>query len=153
MWSTCVWFVLAPFLRLLWEIAPRQDRGSKTGGCSVAKSCPTPCDPTDCSMSGSSVLHCLLEFAQTHMHGIWPGTHHFPSVMLINWKRLLPQIHKFYSINNSVCRTSLAVQWLRFCLPMPGTWGSIPGQGIEILRAPAVWPINKFLKKISKAYT
>ena len=24
------------------------------------------CDPTDCSMSGFSVLHYLLEFAQTH---------------------------------------------------------------------------------------
>ena len=26
--------------------------------CSVAKSCPTLCDPMDCSMPGSSVLHC-----------------------------------------------------------------------------------------------
>ena len=31
--------------------------------CSVAKSCPTLCDPMDCSTSGSSVLHYILEFA------------------------------------------------------------------------------------------
>ena len=28
----------------------------------------TLCDPTDCSTSGFSVLHYLLEFAQTHVH-------------------------------------------------------------------------------------
>ena len=26
------------------------------------------CDPMDCSLPGSSVLHCLLEFAQIHDH-------------------------------------------------------------------------------------
>ena len=30
---------------------------------SVTKSCPTLCNPTDCNMPGSSVLHYLLEFA------------------------------------------------------------------------------------------
>ena len=29
--------------------------------------CPTFCDLVDCSMPGSSVLHCLLEFAQIHV--------------------------------------------------------------------------------------
>ena len=33
--------------------------------CSVAKSCPTLCDPLNCSMPGFPVLHCLLEFVQT----------------------------------------------------------------------------------------
>ena len=32
---------------------------------SVAQSCPTLCNPMDCSMPGFPVLHCLLEFAQT----------------------------------------------------------------------------------------
>ena len=36
--------------------------------CSVTKSCPTLCDPIDCSMPDFSVLHYLLEFAQTHVH-------------------------------------------------------------------------------------
>ena len=36
--------------------------------CSVTKSCPTLCDPTDCSTQGFSVLYHLLEFAQSHVH-------------------------------------------------------------------------------------
>ena len=36
--------------------------------CSVAKSCPTLCDPKDCSTPGFPVLHLLPEFAQTHVH-------------------------------------------------------------------------------------
>ena len=35
--------------------------------CSVAKLCPTLCDPTSCSTPGFSVYHCLSEFAQTHV--------------------------------------------------------------------------------------
>ena len=38
--------------------------------CSVAQSCPTLCDPMDCSTSGFPVLHHLLEFAQTHVHWV-----------------------------------------------------------------------------------
>ena len=38
--------------------------------CSVAQSCPTLCDPMDCSMPGFPVLHHLLEFAQTHVHWV-----------------------------------------------------------------------------------
>ena len=36
--------------------------------CSVAKSRTTLFDLRDCSMPGFSVLYCLLEFAQTHVH-------------------------------------------------------------------------------------
>ena len=39
-----------------------------SSSCSVAKSCPALCDLTNCSKSGSSVLRCLLEFAETHVH-------------------------------------------------------------------------------------
>ena len=38
--------------------------------CSVAKSCPTLCNPTDCSITGYSVPQCLLEFAQVRVHWI-----------------------------------------------------------------------------------
>ena len=34
--------------------------------CSVAQSCPTLCNPMDCSTSGFPVLHHLPEFAQSH---------------------------------------------------------------------------------------
>ena len=37
---------------------------------SVTQSCPTLCDPMHCSMPGFSVLHYLLEFAQTQVHWI-----------------------------------------------------------------------------------
>ena len=35
---------------------------------SVAQSCPTLCNPTDCSMPGLLVHHQLPEFTQTHVH-------------------------------------------------------------------------------------
>ena len=35
---------------------------------SVAQSCPTLCDPMDCSTPGFPVLHHLSELAQTHIH-------------------------------------------------------------------------------------
>ena len=38
---------------------------------SVAQSCPTLCDPMDCSTPGLPVHHQLPEFAQTHVH--WVG--------------------------------------------------------------------------------
>ena len=37
---------------------------------SVAQSCPTLCDPMDCSMPGLPVHHQLLEFTQTHVHWV-----------------------------------------------------------------------------------
>ena len=36
--------------------------------CLVTKSCPTLCNPMDCSMAGFPVLHYLLEFAQIPVH-------------------------------------------------------------------------------------
>ena len=37
---------------------------------SVTQSCPTHCDPMDCSMPGFPVHHQLLEFTQTHVHRV-----------------------------------------------------------------------------------
>ena len=37
---------------------------------SVAQSCPTLCDPINCSAPGLSVHHQLPEFTQTHVHGV-----------------------------------------------------------------------------------
>ena len=37
---------------------------------SVAQSCPTLCDPIDCSTPGLPVHHQLLEFTQTHVHWV-----------------------------------------------------------------------------------
>ena len=38
--------------------------------CSVAQSCPTLCDPMECSTPGFSVPHHLLKFAQVNVHCI-----------------------------------------------------------------------------------
>ena len=38
---------------------------------SITQSCPTLCDPMDCSMPGLPVHHQLPEFTQTHVH--WVG--------------------------------------------------------------------------------
>ena len=38
--------------------------------CSVAQSCPTLCDPMDCSTPGLPIPHHLPEFAQVHVHCI-----------------------------------------------------------------------------------
>ena len=37
---------------------------------SVAQSCPTLCDPMNCSTPGLPVHHQLLEFTQTHIHRV-----------------------------------------------------------------------------------
>ena len=37
---------------------------------SVAQSCPTPCDPMDCSTPGLPVHHQFSELAETHVHRV-----------------------------------------------------------------------------------
>ena len=44
---------------------------------SVTQSCPTLCDPMDCSTPVLPVYHQLLEFTQTHVH--WVGDAIYPS--------------------------------------------------------------------------
>ena len=39
----------------------------------ITKSCPTLCDPTDCSMPGFPVHHQYLELSQTHVHRVGDG--------------------------------------------------------------------------------
>ena len=38
--------------------------------CSVTQSCPTLCNPVDCSTPGFPVLHYILELIQTHVHPV-----------------------------------------------------------------------------------
>ena len=49
---------------------------------SVSQSCPTLCDPMDCSMPGFSVYHQLPELTQTHVH--WIGDTIQPSLPLLS---------------------------------------------------------------------
>ena len=43
------------------------NKGTSVHYSSVAQSCPTLCDPMECSMAGFPVHHQLLELAQTHV--------------------------------------------------------------------------------------
>ena len=63
--------------------------------CSVAQSCPTLCDPMDCSTPGFSVLHYLLESEQT------PGD----SEGLQHTRLLCP------SLSPGVCSDSCPLNW------------------------------------------
>ena len=62
--------------------------------CLVAKSCPTLCNPMDCSMPGFPVLHYLLEFAQTHVHWVYDAIFYLPLLLLPS---IFPSISFFSS--------------------------------------------------------
>ena len=70
---------------------------------SVAQSCPTFCDPMDCSTSGSTVHHQHPEFAQTHVHRVGdaiqpshPLSSHFPPAF-----NLSQHYHLFKRVSSS----------------------------------------------------
>ena len=58
--------------------------------CSVPKSCPTLCDPRDCSTPGFSVPHHLLEFTQVHVR--WIGDAIQPSHPLLSSSNIMSQV-------------------------------------------------------------
>ena len=87
--------------------------GSPHGNCccSVIKSYPTLCDLTDYSATGSPVLHCLPEFAQTHIHGVsdtiqpsHPLSPPSPSALSLS----LPSIRAFSN------ESALHIRWPKF---------------------------------------
>ena len=76
---------------------------------SVAQSCPTPCDPMDCSTPGLPVHHQLLEFTQTHVH--WVSDAIQPSHSLLSLL-LLPSI--FPSIRVFSNESALRIRWPKY---------------------------------------
>ena len=57
----------------------------------VTQSCPTLCDPMDYSTSGFTVLHHLVEFAQTHVHWVGDAIHHLiPCCPLFHLPSIFP---------------------------------------------------------------
>ena len=78
--------------------------------CSVAKSCPTLCDPVDCSTLGLPVNHQLLELAQTHVH--WAGKGIQPS------HPLLPSSPPAFSLSQH----QGLFQWAGFLHQWPKYW-------------------------------
>ena len=83
---------------------------------SIAHSCPTLCDPMNCSMPGLSVHHELLEATQTHVH--WVGDAIQPShplsspsppalnfsqhQCLFQWVSSLLQVAKYWSFSFNI---------------------------------------------------
>ena len=88
---------------------------------SVAQSCQTPCDPTNCSTPGLPVHHQLWEFTQSHVHRVGDAIQ--PSIL---------------------CRPLL------LCLQSLPAWGSFPrsqlfawgGQSIGLSASVSVLPMN-----------
>ena len=64
--------------------------------CSVTKLCPTLWDPMNCSTPGSPVLHCLLEFAQGHVHCVGDAIQpSYPLSPLLFLPSVFPSIRVF----------------------------------------------------------
>ena len=74
--------------------------------CSVAQSCPTLCDPRKGSVPGFPVLHCLQEFAQTHIHCSVTLSNHLilchPLLLLLS---ILPSLRGFHN------ESALGIRW------------------------------------------
>ena len=77
--------------------------------CPVPQSCPTLCNPMDCSIPGFSLLHFLLEFAQTHVHwvsdAIQPSHPLSPLLLLLS---VFPSIRVFFS------ESVLPIRWPKY---------------------------------------
>ena len=85
------------FLAFMCQAMPWWSLYSIKGGCcSVFKSCLTLCDCMDCSLPCFPVLHCLSDFAQTHVHwasdAIQPS-HPLSSLLLL--PSIFPSIRSF----------------------------------------------------------
>ena len=76
--------------------------------CSVTKSCPTLCNPMNCSTPGFPVLHHLLEFAQTHVHWVSDVIHYlipyYPQSLLASGS--LHQVANVLEFNFSISPSS-----------------------------------------------
>ena len=72
-------------------------------------SCLTLCDPMDCSMPGFPVLHCLLEFPQTHIHWVIDAIQpSHPLLPLLLLPSISPSIRVFSN------KSALCIRWLKY---------------------------------------
>ena len=62
-------FLSPPISLSMWDFVPRISVATVQLS-SVTQSCPTLCNPMDCSTPGLPVHHQLPEFTQTHVHGV-----------------------------------------------------------------------------------
>ena len=76
---------------------------------SVSQSCPTLCDPMNCSTPGLPVHHQLPEFTQTHVHRVVMPSNHLD---LCHPLLLLPSI--FPSIRVFSDESVLCIRWPKY---------------------------------------
>ena len=74
---------------------------------SVTQSCPTICDPMDCSTPGLPVYHQLLEFTQTHVESVMPSNN------IILFHPILPP-SIFPSIRVFSNQSVLCIRWPKY---------------------------------------
>ena len=118
---------------------------------SVTQSCPTLCDPKDCSTSGLPVHHQLLEFTQTHVH--WVGDAIQPSHPLSSPS---PPVLNLSGIRIFSSESVLCIRWpkvLEFqlstlVLPIP-QFKSINSLVLSFLYSPALTSIHDYWKNHS----
>ena len=75
---------------------------------SVPQSCPTLCDPMDCSTPGFLVHHQLLELAQTHIELVKPSNHFILCRPLLFLPSILPTIRVFSN------KLALCIRWPKY---------------------------------------
>ena len=140
---------------------------------SVAQSCPTLCDPMDCSTAGFPVHHQLPELAQTHVHrvgvGIQPShplSSSFPpafnlaslrvfsneSVLCIRWPKYWSFSISISPSNEHSGLISFRMDWLDL-LAVQGTlksllqqFKSINSSALSFLQSPTLTPIRDYWK-------
>ena len=142
---------------------------------SVTQSCPTICDPMDCSTPGLPVYHQLLEFTQTHVESVMPSNNiilfHpilppsiFPSIRVFSNQSVLcirwPKYYRFsYSIspsNEYSGLISFRMDWLDL-LAVQGTlksllqtkFKSINSSVLSFLYSPTLTSIHDYWKNHS----
>ena len=90
---------------------PNREETPNTFCCcnSVAQSCPTLCDPMNCSMPGFPVFHHLPELTQTHIiELVMPSNHLVLCCPLL----LLPSV--FLSIRDYSNELALCIRWPKY---------------------------------------
>ena len=76
---------------------------------SVAQSCPTLCDPMDCSTPGLPIHHQLLKFTQTHAHRVGDAIQ--PSHPLLSPSPLTPSPPRIRVFSNE---STLRMRWPKY---------------------------------------
>ena len=142
--------------------------------CSVAQSCPTLCNPMDCSTPGFPVLYHLPEFAQTHVHWVGDDIHLVLCYSLLLLPSVFPSIRVFSS------ESAVHIRWLKYwsfsispsneysglisfrmdwldLLAVQGVLKSLPhhhsGEAPRTQKASILWRSAFFMVQLSHLYT